>query len=386
MALRWGAARFGVLHRARLSDISGRTSEFHNFSPRALKYCTRIFEDENVTSPIVPSSLHAGLDSPTPGQSVYDEAIFVSGWVYEANHQPAPGCVRAYLDGRSCGETHLLFQSADAAERLGVARHAQIGFRILGKLVPLITEPRDAILRVVASWEDGRSSTLAEQPVRLVPASLRERPYGEVVHPDNETLLHRENIYGSGPPIEEPGLEVSNLLREYLPERSSVVDVGCGAGAYGPGLMATGHDWLGLESNAHCCGILERRQLPFRRVDLESRKLPCTDGEWDCAICIEVLEHVKDPGSFLGEVARVIRGRALFSVPNIELLPYLHDWRVVPWHLLEGDHKNFFTRASLRGLLSQFFNRVEIFSYGEHPLRTREGVPLHVHLLAVADK
>ena len=339
-----------------------------------------------MTSPIVPSSLQMRIDSPLPGQSVYDEAIFVSGWVYDANRHPAPVGVRASLDDRSCGETHILFQSPDAAEKLGIARDARIGFRILGKLVPLITEPRDAILRVVASWEDGSSSTFAEQPVRLVPAVLHERPYGEVVHPDNETLLHRENIYGSGPPIEEPGVEVSNLLRDYLPERSSVVDVGCGAGAYGPPLIATGHNWLGLESNPHCCGILERRQLSFRRVDLESRKLPCADGEWDCAICIEVLEHVKDPETFLREIARMIRGRALFSVPNMELLPYLYDWRVVPWHLLEGDHRNFFTRASLRALLNRFFRRIEIFSYGEHPLRTRDDVPLHVHLFAVADK
>ncbi len=84
----------------------------------------------------------------------------------------------------------------------------------------------------------------------LVPAMLRERPYGEVLFSENETLLHRENIYGSGPPIEEPGVEVSNLLREYLPAGASVVDVGCGAGAYGPVLKAAGHDWLGLEANA----------------------------------------------------------------------------------------------------------------------------------------
>ena len=89
---------------------------------------------------------------------------------------------------------------------------------------------------------------------------------------------------------------------------------------------------------------------------------------------------------FAAEIARIVTRRALFSVPNMELLPYLHDWRVVPWHLLEGDHKNFFTRASLHALLAGFFRRVEIFPYGEHPLRTRDGVSLYVHLFAVADK
>jgi SAM-dependent methyltransferase len=339
-----------------------------------------------VASPIDHSSLQTGIDSPAPGQSVYDEAIFVTGWVHDAKRHSAPVSVRAYLGDCLCAGTGILFSRPDVAEKLSVAGDARIGFRMLGRMVPLVTESRDAILRVVGSWDDGSSSTLAEQPVRLVPALLRERPYGDVVSPENTALLHRENIYGSGPPIEEAGVEVSNLLREYLPASASVVDVGCGAGAYGPVLMATGHDWLGLESNAHCCGILERRQLPFRQVDLESGKLPCLEGEWECAICIEVVEHVKDPEAFVREIARITRGRVLFSVPNMELLPYLYDWRVVPWHLLEADHKNFFTRASLRALLERYFRSVEILSYGEHPLKTRDGVPLHVHLFAVADK
>jgi SAM-dependent methyltransferase len=325
------------------------------------------------------------LESPAPGQNIYDEAVFLSGWVYASGRDPAACDVRAYLDDRCFAETRMLFYRPDVSEKLGLSRDTLTGFRMLGRIPSAATEPREATLRIVASWDDEHSSTLTEQPVRLVPALLRERPYGEVVYPENETLLHRENIYGSGPPIEEPGIEVANLLQEYLPDRCSVVDVGCGAGAYGPGLMAAGHNWLGLEANSHCCDILLRRQLPFRRVHLESRDLPCADGEWDCAICIEVLEHVREPEVFLREIARVIRGRALFSVPNMEILPYLHDWRVVPWHLLEGDHKNFFTRSSLRSLLRKSFRHVEIFSYGQHPLQTRDGIPVHIHLWAVAD-
>jgi SAM-dependent methyltransferase len=331
-------------------------------------------------------AVQARLESPAPGQDIYDEAVFLSGWVYVPGRDPASCRVRAYLDDHCFAETGILSYRPDVSEKLTLSGGVLTGFRMLGKIRPAATEPREATLRVVASWDDEASTVLAEQTVRLLPASLHARPYGEVVYPENETLLHRENIYGSGPPAEEPGVEVANLLREYLPEGSSVVDVGCGAGAYGPGLMAAGHDWLGLESNAHCCDLLGRRQLPFRRVHLESGDLPCADGEWDCAICIEVLEHVKDPEIFLRELTRVIRGRALLSVPNMEVLPYFHDWRVVPWHLLEGDHKNFFTRASFRNLLERFFRRVEVFSYGEHPLRTREGVPLHQHLFAVADK
>jgi SAM-dependent methyltransferase len=324
----------------------------------------------------VSSTFQAVIESPVSGQSIYDEAIFVSGSLNPGDRDPASLRLRAYVDDRCCAETRIVFPRPDA----------RIGFRMFGRILPSITEARDVTLRVVAGIGDPGRDVVAEQNIRLVPASLRERPYGEVVAPENETLLHRENIYGSGPPIEEAGAEVSDLLRAYLPERASVVDVGCGAGAYGPPLSAVGHEWLGLEANAHCCEILERRRLPFRRVDLAAAQLPCADAEFDCAICIEVVEHTKNPVTFVSEIARIVRRRALFSVPNLELLPYLHDWRVVPWHLLEGDHKNFFTRASLHSLLSRSFSRVEIFPYGEHPLRTRDGVPLFVHLFAIADK
>jgi SAM-dependent methyltransferase len=318
------------------------------------------------------------IESPSAGQNVYDEAIFVSGSITVADHHSASWVVSVDVDGHRAAETRLLFPTADPT------RH---GFRIWFRISPGTSEPRDVVLRVVATMDDpGRSEQIAaEQTIRIMPALLSARPYGDVVNPENERVLHRENIYGSGPPIEDPGVEVSELLRAYLPAGSSVVDIGCGAGAYGPPLRAAGHEWLGLEANDYCCEILTRRQLPFRSVNPDSQ-LPCGDAEFDCAICIEVAEHTKDPAAFVREISRVVRRRALFSVPNMELLPYLHDWRVVPWHLLEGDHKNFFTRASLRALLAASFSRIEIFPYGEHPLRTRDGVPLYVHLFAVADK
>jgi hypothetical protein len=98
-----------------------------------------------------------------------------------------------------------------------------------------------------------------------------------------------------------------------------------------------------------------------------------------------VLEHIDEPSPFLSEIRRVIRGRLLLSVPNAELISYLQDLGVVPWHLLEGDHKNFFGRASLRALLLQHFRRVEVLSYGGLPVRTVEGLSLDVHLFAVCD-
>jgi SAM-dependent methyltransferase len=115
-------------------------------------------------------------------------------------------------------------------------------------------------------------------------------------------------------------------------------------------------------------------------------RLPFEDAQFDVAIAVEVIEHIIDLDAFLAELARVTRSRLLLSVPNMEVIPYFAPLGVVPWHLLEATHVNFFTRASLRACLQPHFPRVEVFSYAEHPVRTDEGIPVHLHLFAVASK
>jgi SAM-dependent methyltransferase len=53
-------------------------------------------------------------------------------------------------------------------------------------------------------------------------------------------------------------------------------------------------------------------------ADLEVDRLPFSDGEFDVALCYDVLEHVFAPGRLLSEILRVVRpgGAALLCVPN----------------------------------------------------------------------
>ena len=280
-----------------------------------------------------------------------------------------------------------MFIRPDVSRALNIEDTIPTGFRLLALLPNSGDKPREAQISLTASWsEEPTEREFARTTVQLIPALLQTRPFADVITPHQATVLHRENIYGSGPPVTQPGAETVFLIQQYLQPHTRIVDVGCGAGAYASALRAAGHGWVGLEANAGCLELLRERGLPHRAVNEEAGELPCSAGEFDSAICIEVLEHIAAPDGFLAEVARVIRSRALFSVPNIEVIPYFSAWQVVPWHLLEADHKNFFTRASLRELLRRHFSSVEVFSYAEHPLRTPDGIPLHVHLFAVADK
>ena len=333
------------------------------------------------------AQMYKRIDAPRPDQAVYDECVSIAGWIFVEGRDPAGCRVRAWLNGTQIGESRLLFSRPDVSELLSLPRDTATGFRFLARAAGRNDEPGDATIQLTASWDgDSAEYLIGDVLVHVVPAFLEKRHFGEVVFPTQSRLLHRENIYGSGPPVLEPGAQMLRLILDYLSPRSAVLDVGCGAGAYGPALISAGHQWTGLEVNPNCLELLEQRGLPFRKTIPGKERFPWEDEEFDEAICIEVLEHIEHPKPFLEEISRTIRKRALFSVPNIEVIPYFKDWETVPWHMLEGDHKNFFTRTSLHELLAAHFSRVEVFSYSEHPLRTRDGIVLHAHLCAVADK
>jgi 2-polyprenyl-3-methyl-5-hydroxy-6-metoxy-1,4-benzoquinol methylase len=327
------------------------------------------------------SGPYGGIDFPCADEHVYDQCISIAGWMLaeEPPQSWEAQSVRAYVGNISVGETRIFTRESSHGNRLR--------FKILARIPEPIIASHRAVISIWVSREgENAARKLGEVAVQLLPAHLAARHYGEVVPPDQAKVLHRADIYGSGTPLEQPSPEALRLVLAYLPEQSSIVDLGCGAGAYGPALMKAGYQWLGLEVNDHCLELLATRALPFRKIQGPADQLPCLDNEFDHAICVEVLEHIEEPDVFLKEIARVIRGRALFSVPNIEVLPYFRDWEVVPWHLLEASHKNFFTRTSLCTLLRKHFARVEVFSYGEHPLGTRDQIALHLHLFAVALK
>ena len=106
------------------------------------------------------------------------------------------------------------------------------------------------------------------------------------------------------------------------------------------------------------------RRFPAITVTRQSvYDLPFDDGAFELVLCLEVLEHLEDPGAAVTELARVSSGRLIVSVP--------HE----PWFrigsLLRGnyvtnlgnhpEHVNHWTAASLRLFLE---SRAELLELG----------------------
>jgi SAM-dependent methyltransferase len=321
------------------------------------------------------------LDAPQAGQLCDALCFRVEGWLQQVESERAPIAVEAWVGERCVGSTRHLFVRPDVNLQLGWNVGTRSGFSLVAHAAagPFGCE---ALLRVLVKSE-GRILASTERKVSWGGFDHRTSDYGILLRQDFPPLHHREHIYTSGPSQAEGSGEVLSLITRSLgPEPVSILDVGCGLGWYGSMLRAQGHVWHGAEMKAEDCTAMAAAGLPYTHV--QGGALPFADGAFSAAMAIEVLEHIADVPAFLGEVRRVAPDRLFLSVPNAELLAYLRRYLAVPWHMLEADHKNFFTRWSLTEVLRPFYPHVEVGLHTEHPLRTPEGTPLYYNLFAHA--
>jgi SAM-dependent methyltransferase len=186
-------------------------------------------------------------------------------------------------------------------------------------------------------------------------------PYSEFY--GNPGVWHREHVYNVGPPMPHVSPEVLELCKDL---DGPLLDFGCGAGGLVTALRAQGVDARGLEIDEPIKHeYLMDGLAPFVTYYDGQFPAPHADESFASVTCCEVLEHIPDYEAAVAEMRRLTRDRLLVTVPDMSAVPrgYLHG--VVPWHLMEASHVNFFTQQSLGGVLSRYFQEVEFFRIGE---------------------
>ena len=179
---------------------------------------------------------------------------------------------------------------------------------------------------------------------------------------EEDGIFSRESIYCSGLPIDYLNPEVLALALS-LPQ--PILDFGCGTGVLVNALREAGKDCRGLEIDRPEI----RQRLPSDRTDFVelyagSLPLPYKAGAFASVIMSEVLEHLNEPERVLDEIARICRGALLVTVPDLSAVPLNHKHGVVPWHLLESDHVNFYNSQGLKRFLENWFPRVALYKIG----------------------
>lgn len=174
----------------------------------------------------------------------------------------------------------------------------------------------------------------------------------------SSSIDHREHIYGSGPPVHEVAPDTLALARG-LP--APILDFGCGGGALIRALRAEGIETYGLELDRPAIRThLLPEAAPFVTLYDGQGPAPFDDRRFASVACCEVLEHIPNPLAAVAELARLGTDRLLITVPDMSSIPRGFRHGVVPWHLLEATHVNFFTQHSLESALAPYAERIEM--------------------------
>lgn len=196
--------------------------------------------------------------------------------------------------------------------------------------------------------------TLASIPEIEMPA------YHHLFHV--KQIFKRHDIYGSGLPVHEVSEPVLKITKS-LP--TPLLDFGCGIGTLIKKLNYKEREIRGIELDRP--EVRDNLQPAVAdRITLYDGALPLPyeDNIFRSVIAIEVLEHIDQFEEILQELIRITSDELFLTVPDISAIPLCHRHQIIPWHLLEATHVNFFNHNTLKHHLTPWFHHLQFYRVG----------------------
>ncbi len=133
-----------------------------------------------------------------------------------------------------------------------------------------------------------------------------------------------------------------------------VVDLACGEGYGSAELARTASSVVGVDANPEA---FEHARAKYPQVTFERNMVELWDGDVDCVVFLQTIEHVPDPDGVLERIRELIGpdGVAYVSTPNVlTLAPKGAERSGNPWHVRE------YRPEEYRELCERHFVRVEL--------------------------
>lgn len=133
----------------------------------------------------------------------------------------------------------------------------------------------------------------------------------------------------------KPLHEINPLRLDYIDNHAAiagkkVLDVGCGGGILSESMAKRGAEVMGIDMGEAPLQVANLHKLEsgveveYRRITAEelAEEMP---GTFDVVTCMEMLEHVPDPGSVIAACAKLVKpgGQVFFSTINRNPKSYL---------------------------------------------------------------
>ena len=144
------------------------------------------------------------------------------------------------------------------------------------------------------------------------------------------------------------------------PEATSVLDIGCGAGRMGEALKRRqACRVVGVEQCVEAAQEAGGRLDEVVVGDIEDPALSLGEAAFDCIVCGDVLEHLRNPQPVLERLARALTPEATLvaSIPNVRNCQVVRDlaagfWTYESAGVLDATHLRFFTLGEVLDLFA----------------------------------
>lgn len=158
-------------------------------------------------------------------------------------------------------------------------------------------------------------------------------------------------------------IKITSLVFSFSPQ--NLLDVGCGEGFLAEHIMKKRPEIkiTGLDISQQALKKAKKRvsSVTFKKASI--LKLPFSDNSFDIVLCLEVLEHLKDPLEAIKELSRVTKECCILSVPNeplFSIFRLLGGQNILqlgqhPEHLHDWNEKSF------NNFLKRVFPSVEVY-------------------------
>ena len=172
-------------------------------------------------------------------------------------------------------------------------------------------------------------------------------------------------------------------LRNALPQRGRILEIGCSSGFMLYPLAEAGHECVGVEPSGVFGDYVRSRKIPcFDDLDALRADRRFREG-FDTVMHFFVLEHVAEPASFLQAQLELLKpgGRVVFEIPNAaDALFSLYDIPAFGLFYWSVAHHWYFTEPSLRYLLDRIGAPYEMlrdqrYDLSNHMVWARDGKP-----------
>ena len=196
-------------------------------------------------------AIQGHVDRPRPTETCRGHRIPIEGWVYldGGRHDDLRAVRVTGPDGSCVGRTHFFYHRPEVMTHLGLPVPVAVAFSLHAALAEwALPEGGECELHLALEVR-GEPAPIPWQTLRcrLRADDLWGRQHFHVLRPSVEDLLHRDDVYSSGPSSRVVNAEIFALLLRYLPAGGRLLDIGCGTGPFGPPLRENGVDGVGVE-------------------------------------------------------------------------------------------------------------------------------------------